>query len=110
MTSGDVILLADQDDRWKPQKVERLLTLLQEERADLVFTDADLIDAEGRSLGRRLWPAVGFGPKELVDWRDGSPLDVLLKRPVVTGATVAIRRYIEEGSKISRDLTARYAN
>src|SRR3984893_15025684 len=25
-------------------------------------------------------------------------------------ATVAIRRYIEEGSKISRDLTARYAN
>ena len=25
-------------------------------------------------------------------------------------ASVAIRRYIEEGSKISRDLTARYAN
>jgi uncharacterized protein (TIGR02301 family) len=25
-------------------------------------------------------------------------------------ATIAIRRYIEEGSRISRDLTARYAN
>jgi len=25
-------------------------------------------------------------------------------------ASVAIRRYIEEGSRISRDLTARYAN
>jgi uncharacterized protein (TIGR02301 family) len=31
-------------------------------------------------------------------------------RACTPAATVAIRRYIEEGSKISRDLTARYAN
>ncbi len=31
-------------------------------------------------------------------------------RTCTPAATVAIRRYIEEGSKISRDLTARYAN
>ena len=31
-------------------------------------------------------------------------------RVCTPAATVAIRRYIEEGSKISRDLTARYAN
>ena len=31
-------------------------------------------------------------------------------RSCTPAATVAIRRYIEEGSKISRDLTARYAN
>jgi len=31
-------------------------------------------------------------------------------RTCTPAATVAIRRYVEEGSKISRDLTARYAN
>ena len=31
-------------------------------------------------------------------------------RTCTPAATVAIRRYIEEGVKISRDLTARYAN
>ena len=31
-------------------------------------------------------------------------------RTCTPAASVAIRRYIEEGSKISRDLTARYAN
>jgi uncharacterized protein (TIGR02301 family) len=31
-------------------------------------------------------------------------------RACTPAATVAIRRYIEEGVKISRDLTARYAN
>src|SRR5215469_18403290 len=31
-------------------------------------------------------------------------------RTCTPAATVAIRRYVEEGSKIARDLTARYAN
>jgi uncharacterized protein (TIGR02301 family) len=31
-------------------------------------------------------------------------------RSCTPAATVAIRRYMEEGSKIARDLTARYAN
>ena len=31
-------------------------------------------------------------------------------RTCTPAATVAIRRYVEEGAKISRDLTARYAN
>jgi uncharacterized protein (TIGR02301 family) len=31
-------------------------------------------------------------------------------RTCTPAATVAIRRYIDEGSRISRDLTARYAN
>jgi uncharacterized protein (TIGR02301 family) len=31
-------------------------------------------------------------------------------RTCTPAATVAISRYLEEGSKISRDLTARYAN
>ena len=31
-------------------------------------------------------------------------------RTCTPAAAIAIRRYIEEGSKISRDLTARYAN
>ncbi|MCD0420057.1 MAG: TIGR02301 family protein [Rhodopseudomonas sp.] len=31
-------------------------------------------------------------------------------RTCTPAATVAVRRYLEEGSKLSRDLTARYAN
>ena len=87
---GRWIALADQDDVWMPQKLRRLHAALAEDpRVGLVFSDAALVDAAGRDLGRRLWSAVRFTARQQRLVRDGRALDVLLKHNVVTGATMA---------------------
>jgi uncharacterized protein (TIGR02301 family) len=61
-----------------------------------------LIDAETPSGDRRTRMIAGFNR--------GYNGFQQTYRTCTPAASVAIRRYIEEGSKISRDLTARYAN
>jgi uncharacterized protein (TIGR02301 family) len=61
-----------------------------------------LIDAETPSGDRRTRMIAGFNR--------GYNGFQQTYRTCTPAATVAIRRYIEEGAKISRDLTARYAN
>jgi len=61
-----------------------------------------LIDAETPSGDRRARMIAGFNR--------GYNGFQQTYRTCTPAAVVAIRRYIEEGSKISRDLTARYAN
>src|SRR3954465_13924537 len=61
-----------------------------------------LIDAETPSGDRRARMIAGFNR--------GYNGFQQTYRACTPAASVAIRRYIEEGSKISRDLTARYAN
>ena len=61
-----------------------------------------LIDAETPSGDRRARMIAGFNR--------GYNGFQQSYRTCTPAAAVAIRRYIEEGSKISRDLTARYAN
>ncbi|HYW64122.1 MAG TPA: TIGR02301 family protein [Bradyrhizobium sp.] len=61
-----------------------------------------LIDAETPSGDRRARMIAGFNR--------GYNGFQQTYRTCTPAAAVAIRRYIEEGSRISRDLTARYAN
>jgi uncharacterized protein (TIGR02301 family) len=61
-----------------------------------------LIDAETPSGDRRTRMIAGFNR--------GYNGFQQTYRTCTPAAAVAIRRYIEEGSKIARDLTARYAN
>jgi len=61
-----------------------------------------LVDAETPSGERRARMIAGFNR--------GYNGFQQTHRTCTPAASIAIRRYIEEGSKISRDLTARYAN
>lgn len=61
-----------------------------------------LIDAETPSGERRARMIAGFNRG--YNWFQQT------YRACTPAANVAIRRYVEEGAKISRDLTARYAN
>ena len=48
MMTGDIIFLADQDDVWLPNKVEKTITFFQENpSADAVFSNADIINEVG---------------------------------------------------------------
>ncbi|MEN6458101.1 MAG: glycosyltransferase family 2 protein [Thermoguttaceae bacterium] len=88
---GEVIALADQDDLWLPEKLGTIERAMADEpRLGMVFSDARLIDASGRRLSQRLWQAIGFdGP--LQRRFAGRAAQVLVKRNVVTGATMAFR-------------------
>jgi glycosyltransferase involved in cell wall biosynthesis len=92
LCQGEIIATADQDDAWYPGKLSRIETEFDRSpKVGLVFSDADLIDGEGRPLGSRLWPAVRFSESSRRKLQGEDPFGVLLRRPVITGATMAFR-------------------
>lgn len=92
--TGDILLLADQDDVWVPTKVERLVRCFASNpEALLIFSDAELVDAENQSLRQTLWQSLAFSPREQRTIRRAKrSTSALLHKSVVTGATTAIRR------------------
>ena len=92
LSTGDVVFFADQDDVWRPGKVAAFCDVFSRDSgADLVFSNGKVIDGSGHATGRTLWSLVGFGRSEQRQWRK-SPVGVLSRRTVVTGATMAVRR------------------
>lgn len=91
--SGDVLLLCDQDDVWH---VDKLATLLAEfeQRPNLLLlcSDARRIDADGNVLHRSLFDVLKVSRAELRGMHAGQGFQVLLRRSLATGATVALRR------------------
>jgi len=89
LTSGDIIFLADQDDVWLPNKVEKTLAFFEQNTAaEAVFSNADIIDVAGNTqAGIALWDIIGFpfDKVELVDFE--RRVD-----NVVTGAGLAFKR------------------
>ncbi|MFH0939739.1 MAG: glycosyltransferase family 2 protein [Planctomycetota bacterium] len=54
--SGDLIFLSDQDDLWLEDKVSSILDAFSSNpQVTLVFGNAELMNAEGQSLGRNFW-------------------------------------------------------
>jgi glycosyltransferase involved in cell wall biosynthesis len=89
---GDVIALCDQDDVWLPNKLGRLERAFAEDvQVGFVFSNAILIDATAHRLPRRLWQAIHFGRRLQQQVNGGSAVELLVKRNVVTGATMAFR-------------------
>jgi glycosyltransferase involved in cell wall biosynthesis len=92
LCAGDIIILADQDDVWHPDKLQRLEdAFAASPQLGLAFSDGELVDEQGHMLGQRLWQAVRFSRRERYDIQRGRGFDVLLRRNVVTGATLAFR-------------------
>jgi glycosyltransferase involved in cell wall biosynthesis len=51
--SGEIIFLADQDDIWREDKVEKMIGMfLSCPDLTLIISDASIIDAEGRIIGK----------------------------------------------------------
>lgn len=87
--SGDIIFLSDQDDVWDRNKIYDIAGEFEaNERTDLIFSDAELVDERLAPLNKRLWTQTF--PEEIR--ASGQPLlEILLHKNVVTGATAAFR-------------------
>lgn len=91
---GDIVALSDQDDVWHVDKLSWEEALLQARPGlGLVFTDADVVDECLRPLGYSMWDSCRFSRAEQSMVRRGKAVDVLLRRNVVTGATMAFRSH-----------------
>mgnify|MGYP001244301303 CR=1 FL=1 len=90
--SGDLIALSDQDDLWHPEKLQRVETAFDHDEIGAVFSDGELIDASGHSLGATLWAYFGFTPRAQRRMAAGEGLGVLLQKQVVTGAALVFRK------------------
>ncbi len=88
LARGEFIALCDQDDRWTPTKLERLSEALKEDPfLGGVFSDANLIDGDGRQVGVRLFAKHKFTETKQRNFVS-CPTATLLKHDVVTGATL----------------------
>ena len=91
--SGEVIALADQDDIWLPTKIEEIICVFQDNpNCGYVFSNADLIDANGESLGRDLWYSIKFTQNRYRRYVGGDQLKVMLRDGnFIYGMTMAFR-------------------
>lgn len=92
LCSGELIALADQDDLWYPEKLERLAArMAQDPSTGGVFSDADLIDENSQLTGEHLWKIFRFGPHEQRILERGEAAHLLCLRDFMTGATMMFR-------------------
>jgi hypothetical protein len=91
LCTGDLILLADQDDVWLPRKLETIENAFRANAdAGLVFSDAELVDEQLQPLGRKL-SDLTFDSATRRDLAAGKAFESLLKQNFVTGSTAAFR-------------------
>lgn len=92
MCTGDVIALSDQDDVWRADKLQLIEQAFHKTpKAGLVFSDAELVDENLKSLDRRMWDAIAFDAHKRKLVASGRALEVLITGWTVTGATMAFR-------------------
>lgn len=91
--TADVILLADQDDRWRADKVRRFRALFAASPGTVAaFSDARVCDASLRGFGFTLWQVEGFPASERRLFATGEAVRLLADRNIVQGASLGFRR------------------
>jgi hypothetical protein len=91
--NGTIVALADQDDLWFPNKLKQIEAAFGDApEAVAVFSDAEIIDDDSKPVGARLWESFYFSSREQERLAKGGAIEVLIKHPVVTGATMAFRK------------------
>lgn len=90
-SSGAIVALADQDDVWHADKLQRLTDLLDEDPiVTLVFSDATIVDEYGTRSDRSLWETRHVA--RYLRTHEVVPCSMFARRALSTGCTMAVRR------------------
>lgn len=93
LCQGDMILLCDQDDRWRGDRVEKQVGYLHAHPdVDAVFSNAQIMDGSSQLTSSTIWNKVEFTESSQQRWKAGKAHEILFGGFVVTGATLALRR------------------
>ncbi|BDZ65795.1 glycosyltransferase family 2 protein [Agromyces mangrovi Wang et al. 2018] len=96
-TTGELIALSDQDDVWHPEKLARMVAEFEARPGLLLLaSDARLVDGEGEPTGELLLDTLYVSAGERARIHDGDAWGVQLRRNVLTGATMLLRRELLE--------------
>ncbi len=86
LCTGNIIALSDQDDVWKPNKIEKILTAFAENLgAGYVFSNAELVNESLMPLGSSLWESLGIEDNFLKEYSQDTQVRILLKQSVTWG-------------------------
>lgn len=91
-STGELIAFSDQDDVWRADKIARLLPAFTDSDVLLAFSDARLVDAHGAPMGSTMFASLRVSTHERRLLASGRGLEALIRRNLVTGATMMIRR------------------
>ncbi|TQL48637.1 glycosyltransferase involved in cell wall biosynthesis [Homoserinimonas aerilata] len=95
--TGEFVALSDQDDVWHRDRLATAAAALDADPALLLHHgNARLVDAEGHPLGVSLLDALSVSAGEREQIASGHAFDALVRRNLVTGATVMFRRELLE--------------
>jgi len=89
--TGDVIVLSDQDDVWRRDKLGHVAAAFARPQVTLWASEADLVDSDDEELGLRLWDAVRLTSAGRDEIEVGRFNRRLLAGQTLTGATMAFR-------------------
>ncbi len=94
---GELIFLADQDDVWRPDKIEVMAAELHAHpNAGAVFSNGRVVDEDCEPLGYNLWDSLWFHGRERALVHAGRAAEVFVRHVVAAGTTLAFRsRYRE---------------
>lgn len=97
LATSVLVALCDQDDRWRENKIEVLRDILfGNARLMMVHSDADLIDEDGVPLGMTVLQSLRITGAERRNLSSGRGLRALVRRNLVTGQTVMMRKTLAE--------------
>ncbi len=92
MCNGEIIALCDQDDVWFPEKLSRMVAVLERNPGVAgVFSNARLLDGNGQYLAEDLWSRAMFTKKRQAAFRRATGAAQLANFDTVTGATFLFR-------------------
>jgi glycosyltransferase involved in cell wall biosynthesis len=87
---SDIYFLADQDDIWLPEKMEKQLAVMADENVIMTFTNLQLVDDNGQSMNTDFWSVEEIDPQYV-----NSP-EIIAVRTMVTGCTMAFKKRLLE--------------
>ena len=85
---GDYVSFIDQDDEWYEDRLKRVVPWLSNNEIDLIYTDADNIDADGQVTYKSIHKTYCFGwphPKKQIE-------DILFKDIIVMPGLMVIKK------------------
>ncbi len=95
--TGDVVFLCDQDDVWDRDKLARFAAIFAAEpHKGLVASDLEVIDSQGKAVGRRVWRTLGFSRRQQAAVEAGRGPRFWLRANTLTGAAMAFRADLRE--------------